>query len=96
MAKFLIACVYTNIEIWKSTNCMNLQFAPGDKVVMVMKDDNWCQTLGQFTGAHFPELNLNCYDINNTKSNLNVSTKAKLNANDQSFGLKTKVITGSF
>ena len=42
-----------------------------------MKDDNWCQTLGQFNGVHFPDLNPNSYDKNNMKLDLNVSTEVK-------------------
>ena len=38
----LIACVHPH-EIYRSTNFVNLQFAPTHKVVM--KDDNWCQNL---------------------------------------------------
>ena len=34
-------CVYTHNEIWWSTNYMNLQFAPPEKVVL--KDENWYQ-----------------------------------------------------
>ena len=36
-------CVYTHTEIWWSTNSMNLQFPPSDKVAL--KYDNWCQTV---------------------------------------------------
>ena len=60
---------------------MNLQFVSADKVVM--KDGNWCQTLGQLTGVHFRDLNPNSYDIDNiSKFDLNVSTKVTFNAND--------------
>ena len=48
---------------------MNFQYVPLD--IVVMEDDNWCQTLGWFTGVHFPEINP--YDINNMKFDLNVS-----------------------
>ena len=54
---------------------MNLQFASADKVVM--KDGNWCQTLGQFTGVHFPDLNSIFYEINNMKFHLDIFTKVK-------------------
>ena len=60
---------------------MNLQFAPPYKEVM--KDDNWCQVLGQFTGVHFPDIIPNSYDINNMKFDLNVSTNVKFIAIDQ-------------
>ena len=53
-------------------NFINLQFVPVDKVVV--KDDTWCQTLGQFIGVHFPNLNPDTYGINNMKF---VSTKVK-------------------
>ena len=69
--------VNTHTEIWRSTNCVNLQFAPAEKVLL--KIDDWCQTLGQFTGVHFLDLNSNSNDINNVKLNLNVSTKIKFN-----------------
>ena len=36
---------------------MNLQFTLADK--LVMKDANWCQTLGKLIGVCFPDLNLN-------------------------------------
>ena len=29
---------------------------------VVMKDDNWFQTLGRFTGMNFPDLNPNSYE----------------------------------
>ena len=54
----LIIFVYACTEIWKSTNCMKLQFALPDKVV-VMKDNKWRQTLSKFTVSYFPDLNPN-------------------------------------
>ena len=42
-----------------------------------MKDYNWCQTLGQFAGVYFSNLDLITYDINDMKFDLNVSTKVK-------------------
>ena len=36
---------------------MNLDFVPADK--MVVKEDTWCQTLGQYIGVHFTDLNPN-------------------------------------
>ena len=56
-------------EIWRYTNYMNLQFEPAEKVVM--KDQNWCQTLGIYAGVHCPDLIANSYDINNMKFDLN-------------------------
>ena len=44
-----------------------------------MEDDNWCQTLGWFTGVHFPDINP--YDINNMKFDLNVSIMVRFIAN---------------
>ena len=61
---------------------MNLQFPSVDNVVM--KDENWCQTLGQYTGVHFPDLNPNSNSKNNImKFGLHVSTKVKFNAIDK-------------
>ena len=66
---------------------MNLKFVSADKVVM--KDDNLCQTLGQFTGVHFYDLNPNCYDISNIKKfDLNVSTKVKVKVFPKLFALR--------
>ena len=49
-----------------------------------MKDKNWCQTLGQYTGVHFPDLNPNSNSKNNImKFGLHVSTKVKFNAIDK-------------
>ena len=47
----LIVFLYTHFEIWRSHNCMNLQFAPAGKA--------WCKLaiLGQFTDAHTNDLN---------------------------------------
>ena len=43
-----------------------------------MKDENWCQTLSQFTGVHFSDRNPNSYDIYNImKLHLNVSTNVQ-------------------
>ena len=40
--------------------------------------------LVQFTGVNFPDLNPNYYaNLNNMKLDLNVSTKVKINENDQ-------------
>ena len=50
-------CISTHTETGRCTNCINLQFAP--LVNEVMKNTNLCQTLAQFTGVHFPELNPN-------------------------------------
>ena len=54
---------------------MNLQFVPANKVEV--KDETWCQTLGQFSGVYFPDLNSNSYYRNNKKFDLDVSTKVK-------------------
>ena len=68
---------------------MNLQTESADKVAM--KDASSCQTLGQFTDLHFPELkwfpdhfpDQNSYNVNIIlKFDWNVSTKVKFNAND--------------
>ena len=41
-------------------------------------------SIGQFTGAHFPDIIPHSFDINHImKFDLNVSTKAKHNANEQ-------------
>ena len=50
---------------------------------VVMKDDNWCQTLGQFTSVHFSDLNSDSYDINNMVFELNISTKVNFITNYQ-------------
>ena len=40
--------------------------------------------LVQYTGVHFSDLNPNSYDnVNNTKLDLNVSTKIKFSVDDQ-------------
>ena len=39
--------------------------------------ENLNQTLDQFTGMHFLDLNPNSYDINTMKLDLNVPTKVK-------------------
>ena len=67
--------VYNHTEAWRSTKSIKLQFAPPGKVVM--KDDNWGETFGQFTVVHFSDLNKSSYDISNMKFDLNVSTVAK-------------------
>ena len=41
----------------KLRNYMNLHFVPADK--LPVKDDTWCQTLGQFIGVHYLNLNPN-------------------------------------
>ena len=61
---------------------MNLQFSPAHKVIK--KDDNWCQNFDQFTGVHFPDLNLNSYhNLSNMKLDLNVSINVKFSAKDK-------------
>ena len=69
---------------------MNSQFVSADMVAM--KDGSSCQTLGQFTGLHFPELkwfpdhfpDQSSYNVNIIlKFDLNVSTKVKFNADEQ-------------
>ena len=45
---------------------------------------------GQFTGVHFADLNLNSYNINNMKLDLNVSTKVILNAYDSGLRFKNQ------
>ena len=45
---------------------MKLKFAPADlmnSIAKLIKDENLCQTLGQFTSVHFPDLKPNSYDI---------------------------------
>ena len=59
---------------------MNFKFAPPEKAVL--KDKNWCQRLGQFTGVHFPDIKPNSYDKNNMKFDSNVSIKVSFIAND--------------
>ena len=55
---------------------MNLQFAPVHKVVMI---------------EHFPDLSPNLYDnLNNMKLDLNIPTKAKFSANEQSHKFKVQ------
>ena len=81
----LSVSIHPHLDL-KVTNCMNLQFAPADKVVM--KDGNQCQKLSQFTGVHFLNLNPNSYDINNMKLNLSISTIVKFIANDQGLSFK--------
>ena len=61
---------------------MYFQFALPGKVVL--EDGNWCETLGLFTGVHFPEINLNSHDMNHLKFDLTVSIKVRFIANDQS------------
>ena len=73
-------CVHTHADIWRSINRINFQFAPPNKVVMT--DVNWFQSLGQFTAAHFLDLNQYSYDVNNMKFDLNASAKVKFIAND--------------
>ena len=41
--------------------------------------------LGQFTGAHFPDLKPNSYDINNMNFDSNVFNEVTFVANDLSF-----------
>ena len=48
-----------------------------------MKDDYWCQTLGQFTGVDFPDLKPDSFNVNSMKFDLNVSIKVKIMPNDQ-------------
>ena len=66
-------CVYTHTEIWWSTNSMNLQFPPPDKVAL--KYDNWCQQL--IYGVYFSDIDQNFHDITSMKFDLNVSIKAR-------------------
>ena len=42
-----MACLYTHAEIWSS------------ETAWIVKDDTWCQTLGQFIGVHYLNLNPN-------------------------------------
>ena len=82
-----ITCI-THIYL-KVHRLREFRFAQVDK--MVVKNHSRCQTLGQFTGVNFPDLNPNSYHINDIiKFDLNIATKAKFNSNDQ------KVITGFF
>lgn len=60
---------------------MNLLLAPPDKVAM--KDNMWCQTLGQFTGAYISDLNPNSSDISNMKFDLIISTKVRFISSGQ-------------
>ena len=56
-----------------------------------MKDDNRRQTLGEFTGVHFADLNSSSYDINNiVKFDLNISTKVRFHENNQSSQFKNQ------
>ena len=49
-----------------------------------MKDGNWCQNLLNLLVRLFTDPNSNSYDnLSNIKLDLEVSTKIKLNANDQ-------------
>ena len=54
---------------------MDLHFVPAGKVVV--KDDTRCEILGQFTGAHFPDLQSKPYNIKNIKFDSDVSAKIK-------------------
>ena len=75
-ADFLLdsLCIHSHggLEI---TNSMNLQFVPVEKVAV--KDDTWCQTLGQLISVNFPDINPSSYDINNIKFDLNAPDNAK-------------------
>lgn len=78
-----MACAFTHTEIWRSSNGINLQPAPADKIVM--KNQNGCQALGQITAVHFLDLNPNFNGTTNImKFGLHASTKVKFNAIDQS------------
>ena len=55
--------------------CVNLKLALVNKVVM--KDKNWCEAFGKFTGVRFPDLNPISFDIRKIKFDLNVSRKVK-------------------
>ena len=51
---------------------------------VVMKDENWCQILGQFTSEHFPNINPDYYNMNNIMQfALNVPTKFEFNVDNQ-------------
>ena len=42
-----------------------------------MKDKNWCEAFGKFTGVRFPDLNPISFDVRKIKFDLNVSRKVK-------------------
>ena len=60
--------------MWKSFNG-EFSITLPDK--MIIKYDSWCQTLGQFTDEHFPDLKQNSWDLNNMKYYFSVSTWVK-------------------